>query len=106
MVYYAMSQIYMSIVLDPLLDWAEDEWDSLSEKEKKELEEEADDEDEEPILFMPFPFTTKTLPQPPYKGTDPEWQEFLKLNKDAKKQKEIKSETLTYSQAGHHRHHG
>jgi hypothetical protein len=91
MVYYALSQIYMSVVLDPLLDWAEAEWDSLSEKEKQELEDQTDEEEDEPILFLPFPFTTKKTASPPYKGTDPEWQEFLKLNKDPKKQKEIKS---------------
>jgi hypothetical protein len=91
-VYYALWQIYMSVVLDPLLDWAEAEWDSMSEKEKQQMEEQADDEEDEPILFLPFPFTTKQIAQPPYKGTDPEWQEFLKVNKDPKKQSEIKCE--------------
>lgn len=92
LVYYALWQIYMSVVLDPLLDWAEAEWDSMSEKERQHMEEQADDEEDEPIFFLPFPFTTKQIAQPPYKGTDPEWQEFLKVNKDPQKQSEIKCE--------------
>ncbi|RAL60472.1 hypothetical protein DID88_000247 [Monilinia fructigena] len=38
----------------------------------------------EPPLFIPFPGTTKQLPVIPYKGTDPEFQEFIRLSKDAK----------------------
>ncbi|KAF4125018.1 hypothetical protein GMORB2_3857 [Geosmithia morbida] len=93
LVYYALWQIYMSVVLDPLLDWAEEEWDSLSEKEKEELEEAGEDEmdeEEEPLLFLPFPFTTKQIAQPPYRGSDPEWKEFVKVNKDEKRKKDIK----------------
>lgn len=85
-----MWQIYMSVVLDPLFDWAENEWEALSEKEKEELEAQADKDDAEPLLFLPFPFTTKEIPQPPYKGSDPEWLAFVKVNKDPKMQKTIK----------------
>lgn len=90
-VYYALWQVYMSIVLDPLLDWAENEWESMSEKERQELEEEAEDEDADPILFLPFPFTTKEVKQMPYKGSDPEWVAFVKVNKDPKLQRQMKS---------------
>lgn len=102
LVYYALWQIYMSVVLDPLLDWAEAEWDSLSEKEKQEIEEaeDEDEEGEEPLLFLPFPFTTKQIAQPPYRGSDPEWKEFVRVNKDDKKQKEIKSECTAHALAG------
>lgn len=51
--------------------------------------EHAADEDE-PILFLPFPFTTKEMKQPPYKGSDPEWLTFLAVNKDQQAQKDIK----------------
>ena len=47
-------------------------------------------DDDEPILFLPFPFTTKEVKQPPYKGSDPEWEMFVKVNQDTKLQKEIK----------------
>jgi hypothetical protein len=89
-VYYALWQIYMSIVLDPLLDWAENEWESMSEKERQELEQEAEDEEGDPLLFLPFPFTTKEVKQLPYKGSDPEWAAFVKVNKDPKLQRQMK----------------
>jgi hypothetical protein len=62
----------------------------LSEKEKREMEDMADED--EPILFLPFPFTTKEVRQPPYKGSDPEWATFIAVNKDPQLQKDIKSE--------------
>lgn len=89
-VYYALWQIYMSIVLDPLLDWAENEWESMSEKERQELEQEAEDEEGDPLLFLPFPFTTKEVKQLPYKGSDSEWAAFVKVNKDPKLQRQMK----------------
>jgi len=85
---YACWQIFATVVFDHLLDWAEHEWDSLSEKEKQEMEGFA--EEDEPILFLPFPFTTKGVQQPPYKGSDPEWAMFLAVNKDQQLQKDIK----------------
>ena len=92
-VYYTLWQVYMSVVIDPLLDWAENEWDSMSEQERQEFERrEAEEEDEDPILFLPFPFTTKEVKQLPYKGSDPEWTAFVKVNKDQKLQKEMKCE--------------
>lgn len=78
----------MTVVFDPLLDWADEEWDALSEKEKEEMENMVDED--EPILFLPFPFTTKEVKQPPYRGSDPEWEMFVKVNQDTKLQKEIK----------------
>ncbi|KAK7223593.1 hypothetical protein V2G26_011596 [Clonostachys chloroleuca] len=91
-VYYFLFQVYMSVVLDPLFDWAETEWENLSEKEKMEMEQEEDEEDPEPLLFLPFPFTTKKVKQPPYRGSDPEWAGFLKISKDQAMQKSIKGQ--------------
>ncbi|PNY28281.1 Uncharacterized protein TCAP_01785 [Tolypocladium capitatum] len=85
---YVCWQIFATVVFDPLLDWADHEWDSLSEKEKKKMEELSGED--EPILFLPFPFTTKEVQQPPYKGSDPEWAMFLAVNKDQQLQKDIK----------------
>ncbi|KOS17687.1 hypothetical protein ESCO_002513 [Escovopsis weberi] len=47
-------------------------------------------EDDDVLLFLPFPFTTKEVKQPPYKGSDPEWTTFLAVNKDQQLQKDIK----------------
>ncbi|KAK1254843.1 hypothetical protein MKX08_008838 [Trichoderma sp. CBMAI-0020] len=84
---YACWQIFATVVFDPLLDWADHEWETLSEKEKKEMEDMADED--EPILFLPFPFTAKEVKQPPYKGSDPEWATFLAVNKDRQLQNDI-----------------
>ena len=93
-VIYTCWQVFATVVIDPLLDWAESEWESLSEKEKEEVESQAAEEGDH-ILFLPFPFTTKEVKQPPYKGSDPEWQTFLTVNKDPKLQKEVQCEYLT-----------
>ena len=63
------------MILGPLAGALE----SLSPPPPKEKEE---DEDEDEGLFLPFPFTTEQVPSPPYRGTDPEWQEFMKISKD------------------------
>jgi hypothetical protein len=92
-VLYTCWQIFVTVVFDPLLDWADAEWDALSDKEKEEVQNMG--EEDEPILFLPFPFTTKEVKQPLYRGSDPEWETFVKVNQDTKLQKEIKCEPLT-----------
>lgn len=90
-VYIVLYQIFMNFVFDPLLDWSDEEWEQMSEKEKKEIEKEADDDDDV-IAFFAWPFSTYQEPSPPYKGSDPEWKEFVAINSDKKRQKEIRSE--------------
>ncbi|KAI9172168.1 hypothetical protein HJFPF1_01661 [Paramyrothecium foliicola] len=85
-IYYMCWQIWASFVLDSLLDWLDELEMNLSDKEKQELEE----LEEEPLFFLPFPFGIQSVEQPPYKGSDPEWQMFVKVNKDQKLQKEIR----------------
>lgn len=92
--FYVCWQIFATVVFDPLLDWADHEWENLSDKEKREMEEMSDDDD--PLLFLPFPFTTKEVKQPPYKGSDPEWLAFLAVNKDQQAQKDIKCTSGPY----------
>lgn len=87
-VFYACYEIFLTLVWDPVLDWQEAEWENMSEKEKQEIIE-AEEEDP-PMIFLPFPFTTKAVPQPPYKGSDPEWATFVAINKDRKLQDEIR----------------
>lgn len=70
---YACYNIYIQIVLGP--------FDKALRETAKHL---PDDEFHEPAppLFIPFPGTTKQLPIVPYKGNDPEFQEFMKISKD------------------------
>lgn len=86
--YIVCWQIYVSVVFDPLLDWADSEWNALSDEEKDEMDKAADDD--EPFLFLPCPFTTKLVDEPPYKGSDPEWSTFMSISQDQQLQKEIK----------------
>ncbi|KFZ13951.1 hypothetical protein V502_06331 [Pseudogymnoascus sp. VKM F-4520 (FW-2644)] len=49
-------------------------------------------EDLDGSLFIPFPGTIKQIPQSPYRGSDPEWQEYVKFNKDLTLIKEVRAE--------------
>ncbi|KAM0305378.1 hypothetical protein ACHAPM_001758 [Fusarium culmorum] len=86
---YICWQIFCTVVFDPLFDWADAEWEALSEKEKEEAE--ANHDPDEPLLFLPFPFTTEEVKQPLYRGSDPEWQTFVKISQDKKLLQEIKN---------------
>lgn len=72
---YIGVSIYTTIVLDPLERAA---IDALQHLPAEEFEEEVKP------LFIPFPGTTKQLKPVPYRGSDPEWQEFVKFSKDKK----------------------
>ncbi|KAF4457957.1 hypothetical protein F53441_212 [Fusarium austroafricanum] len=88
-VLYTCWQIFITVVFDPIFDWADAEWEALSEKEKQEAE--ANHDPDEPLIFLPFPFTTQEVKQPPYRGSDPEWQTFVKVSQDKKLLQEIKN---------------
>lgn len=49
----------------------------------KDIPEEEEEEIHKP-MFIPFPGTTKQLKPKAYRGSDPEWQEFIKFSKDQK----------------------
>ncbi|ELR09995.1 hypothetical protein VC83_06396 [Pseudogymnoascus destructans] len=49
-------------------------------------------EDLEDALFIPFPGTIKQIPQSPYRGSDPEWQEYIKFSKDVTLIKKVRAE--------------
>jgi hypothetical protein len=61
--------------------------EALKNIPEKELEEE-----EEKPLFIPFPGTTKQLKPQPYRGSDPEWQEFIKFSKDQELAKSVRGQ--------------
>jgi hypothetical protein len=71
------------VVFDPLDDAATDAVKHIPESELEEI-------DEKP-LFIPFPGTTKQIPTRPYKGSDPEWQEFVKFSKNPELGKSVRS---------------
>jgi hypothetical protein len=68
---YVGTEVWTRVVFGPL--------DKVLEEEVKNMPEE---ELEEGGLFIPFPGTTKQLKPSPYRGSDPEWQEFIKFSKD------------------------
>lgn len=72
--FYVCYSIYSRLVLDPLEHAAVE---ALKDIPEKELE-----EDDEKPLFIPFLGTTKQLKPKPYRGSDPEWQDFIKFSKD------------------------
>ncbi|OLN81497.1 hypothetical protein CCHL11_10311 [Colletotrichum chlorophyti] len=82
--------LYWSTVLNPFFRHVDREYESLSAAEKKALDDEMEEETEP--WFIPFPFTTKQVAQPPYKGTDPEWQQYVRISKDKELQKRIRSD--------------
>lgn len=74
-------------VLAPLDKAAEDIEQSLDEDTKKEVGMTEDDNDS---FFLPFPGTIKQVQERPFRGSDPEWQEYVKFSKDAKLGKRVR----------------
>ncbi|KAI6779788.1 uncharacterized protein J7T54_003710 [Emericellopsis cladophorae] len=83
-----MWKIFYNLVIRPLIELEEAEWDSLSENEKKDLEKLA--QDERPVLFLAFPFTMKKEEQPLYDGADPVWKVYRDFAKDEKAKEHVK----------------
>jgi hypothetical protein len=72
---YVCWQIYSRVVIEP--------FDRALTEATKDIPEEDEEEIHKP-MFIPFPGTTKELKPKPYRGSDPEWQEFIKFSKDQK----------------------
>ncbi|KAL2063250.1 hypothetical protein VTL71DRAFT_5055 [Oculimacula yallundae] len=85
---YALTTIYTTLVLDPLARAAADTLQALPDEELEE----------EPPIFIPFPGTTKQLPLVPYRGSDPEWQEFVKFSKDKARHQKLREEVTDFVQ--------
>lgn len=83
---YVCYNIYSKLVLDPL--------ERAAVEALKDMPEELTEEDHKP-LFIPFPGTTKQLKPKPYRGTDPEWQEFIKFSKDQKLAQRVRGKWST-----------
>ncbi|ERS96487.1 uncharacterized protein SPSK_01756 [Sporothrix schenckii 1099-18] len=52
-----------------------------------------DDEDAQPIFF-PLPFTFQVVESRPYKGTDPEWQTYIRIARDRELLLKIRNDML------------
>lgn len=83
---YVCVSIYSNFVLEPLEQAAQEAIENMPADE-------LDEEDLKPF-FIPFPGTTKQLPPQPYRGSDPEWQEFIKFSKDQKQAKGVRGRTI------------
>lgn len=75
------------MVLDPLAR-------SLDDMDESELPDLPDDEgdEEDGSFFIPFPGTTKQLEPKPYRGSDPEWQEYIKFSQDQDLAKRVRGQ--------------
>ncbi|KXS98959.1 hypothetical protein AC578_4984 [Pseudocercospora eumusae] len=63
------------------------------EKEEEMEDEEGDGYAPEDSLFIPLTWSRK-IPRTFYKGSDPEWQEFVKIAKDKERHKKIQDELV------------
>ncbi|KAI1191763.1 hypothetical protein F5B17DRAFT_380845 [Nemania serpens] len=69
------------IIMRNILVWVDEE--EMTEAERQEIE----DEEAATITiriegFIPLPGTTRMVPSLPYRSSDPEWREFLKISRD------------------------
>ncbi|KAF2164502.1 hypothetical protein M409DRAFT_56759 [Zasmidium cellare ATCC 36951] len=79
----------------------------------EELEDEVDEEDDgegpyyadEDSTFIPMTWATK-MPRTFYRGSDPEWQEFVKVAKDKQRHRKIQDELVQIVFTGSQQHPG
>jgi len=84
---YICYDIYGRMVLDPIDKAAMEALEGLPAQESEEIDD---------PLFIPFPGTVKETKRKPYRGSDPEWQEFVKFSKDKKEQTKVRDELARY----------
>ncbi|KAI1005355.1 hypothetical protein K3495_g2863 [Podosphaera aphanis] len=77
---YLCCLIFGEIVLRPL-------GQALDDPELPEIPEEDIN-----AIFIPFPLTMREVKQPPYSGSDPEWQEFVRFSKQPNLAEHIRRE--------------
>jgi len=81
---YLGCSVLDAMVLEPLARNLDETLEDLPDDGEEEGEE------EEGSLFIPFPGTTKQLEPKPYRGSDPEWQAFIKFSKDQELVKRVR----------------
>jgi len=87
-VFYVCWMVYGRLVLGPL--------DKAASDAIKNMPQEEEDEEDSGSIFIPFPGTTKQLPIKPYRGSDPEWQAFIKFSKDQELAKKVREELAQF----------
>ncbi|KAJ4287212.1 hypothetical protein N0V90_012610 [Kalmusia sp. IMI 367209] len=70
-----------------------DEEDDEQDDEDEEEEDDYDDEDDEGLIFFPTGFS-RPKPRTYYRGSDPEWQEFIRLAPDRQRMDKIRGELV------------
>jgi hypothetical protein len=86
-------------VTRPLEVAFEQEYSKLSEEEKKNMDKVLD---EEKPLFIPLPLTAQQNERTYYRGSDPEWQGFVKISKDKALQAKIRRKLMcSFRPCGH-----
>ena len=115
--YITVSTIVVEHLLDKLVDGlelGEDEDEANQEEEDNTSTEEEDttdetfvlnfeDDDDEGAMFLPVQ-APKQLPRHSYHRSDPEWQEFVKLNRNRQRQTAVRrdlAERLTHAASSH-----
>ncbi|KAK4565357.1 hypothetical protein LTR86_003974 [Recurvomyces mirabilis] len=112
--YAGVIYLYMTLALQYLVVEIEivpeSEADEKRKQENGQEGEEMTEEDEEDLLwalddstFVPMTWAKK-LPRSFYKGSDPEWQEFVKVAKDKSRHKKIQNELVQIVYAGSIKH--
>ncbi|KAI1772094.1 hypothetical protein F4818DRAFT_187795 [Hypoxylon cercidicola] len=99
-VYYACYRVYEASVFRTFSDWDDAQEKQMTRKERddaqeKQMTRKEREELEEDLLepiFIPLPFTTQLVDSPPYKSTDPEWQGFIKFNKNRELVRRVQGE--------------
>lgn len=97
---------YLNQHIDIQIEELEEEEHSHQEQGEWEEQGEEEEEDEfadEDSTFIPMTWATK-LPRTFYKGSDPEWKEFVKIAKDKPRHKQLQDELvqLVFSGAKQH----
>lgn len=61
-------------------------------------EEEEEEEEEIDGLFIAFPFTTQMYQPEAYRGSDPEWKDYIVFSKNRELQRDLRGELYVFSQ--------
>ncbi|KAK7967902.1 uncharacterized protein PG986_002179 [Apiospora aurea] len=98
MAYYVAYNVYTHLVSGHIGKLLEKQIASMSPQERKQLTKDMEEDDSDPFT-IPLPLTTKLVQPSPYKGTDPEWQMFIKVAKDKDLMENIKKSLADMARA-------
>lgn len=105
---YTSERVSIEVVTEEVGDSAEASDQEHDKVAQRDAAEEGDDGPfyvEEDSTFIPMTWA-KALPRTFYKGSDPEWQEFLKVARDKPRHKKIQDELVQVVFTGAQQHQG